>query len=116
MQEWQGRKRSEAQHALHRLEATYIIRLFSEFEGILRDHWALTRKARVPNRVETLIDRLGSGRRFAIERSKAHQVQYYRNALVHQDASSVTAITFGDARRALNRFIASCLTPGSHKA
>jgi hypothetical protein len=58
--EWQGRIQTQAREALDRLESTYVIRLFSEFEAILRDHWTATESADCPDRVEDLINRLGA--------------------------------------------------------
>jgi hypothetical protein len=105
--EWQGRIQTQAREALDRLESTYVIRLFSEFEAILRDHWTATESADCPDRVEDLINRLGSSHRVpAAVRQQSHDVQYYRNALLHRAARRVGAVSFGDARRSLNRFLA----------
>lgn len=105
--EWQGRLRSQTMEALARLEDTYIIRIFSEFEAILRDYWAATQVTAVPTRVETLINRLGARYRVtAPTREGAHEVQYYRNALVHRAERRARTVSFGDARRALNLFLA----------
>jgi len=105
--EWHGRVRSQAQEALARLEDTYIIRLFSEFEALLREYWADTEATAVPDRVEDLINRFGSKYRLPERiRTQAHDVQYYRNALLHRGARRRGAVPFGSARRALNFFVA----------
>jgi hypothetical protein len=107
MPEWQGRIRSQAQEALERLESTYIVRLFSEFEAVLREYWTTTEEVVVPDRVEGLINRLGSRYRLpAAVRERAHEVQYYRNALLHRGARRAGVVSFGAARRALNFFLA----------
>ena len=112
MPEWQGRVRSQAQEALERLEDTYIIRLFSEFEAILREFWTDTEIIAVPDRIEDLINRLGSRHRLLQRvREQAHEVQYYRNALLHRSARRTRAVSFGSARRALNFFLAELPEP-----
>ena len=105
--EWTSRGLGQAQEALRRLEDTYVIRLFSEFEAVLREYWLATVRSAVPVRVDTLMNRLGSRHRVPAQiRAGAHAVQHHRNALVHCGAPAAARVALGNARRALNRFLA----------
>lgn len=87
------------------LEITYFIRLFSQFEAILRDFLRHERR-RVPRVTETLIDRAATMRRIeAATLARVHDVRQYRNALVHEGATAIPPIAFEDALAALNRFL-----------
>ena len=104
--EWSGRTLGQVAEALFRLEATYLIRLFAEFEAILRDYWPTVMTAPVPPRVETLVNRLGSRSRVPADvRTEVSAVQHYRNTLVHEGARRVPPRSFPEARRALNLFL-----------
>src|SRR5438445_367887 len=52
---------SHVREAREKVEATYVIRLFSQFEAILRDHLAGIRPGmRVPEKAEHLVNRVAS--------------------------------------------------------
>jgi hypothetical protein len=93
--------------AARNLEATYIIRLFSEFEGLLYRHLAATYpRLRVPRTAEALINRVALRERIPDAAREAVQtVREYRNSVVHREAAPVPAQTFQDASAALNRFL-----------
>ena len=89
-----------------RLEATYVIQLFAEFEGILRDYWGVVRPGRAPRtRMELLMDRIAA-RRYMPTRvlAAAHEVREFRNSLVHEHVRA-TMLTFRDCQRALSIFV-----------
>ncbi len=53
----------DIRHAAERLEPTYIIRLFAEFETGLRSAWERIRGTDTPNRIRDLLDGMASTRR-----------------------------------------------------
>ena len=91
------------------LEGTYTIRLFSEFEGILRDYLATNRPGRpVPRTAQVLIDRCAAHASVPNDRRlAAHDVRNHRNSLVHAGGLTAPVLTFRQSFSALNRFLAS---------
>jgi hypothetical protein len=87
------------------LEATYLIRLFAEFEAGLREAWELAlRRTTVPG-VRDLIDSLYA--QYAISqdwRDCVHSVRVYRNTLVHEGSGDVPPIELREACSWLCRF------------
>src|SRR5437868_14584300 len=68
------------------LELTYVVRLFAEFEAILRDFWAVVRARRRcrRTRMEVLMNRVAAECSLPWDAlNKAHAVREYRNAIVH---------------------------------
>jgi hypothetical protein len=93
----------EVNHAAERLEATYIIRLFAEFESGLRRFWAATRTTDPP--AEHLLDAIAAARRVPSDQiMQAHAVREHRNALVHQRQEATSTLSIRDARGHLCRF------------
>ncbi len=77
--------RAEVQRFSNNLEFTFIIRLFSEFEAVLREYWlnGLGRPTTPP--IFDLIDSVG--RRIgisAVDLAAAHAVREFRNKVVHE--------------------------------
>ena len=67
------------------LEATYVIRLFSEFEGILLSYWQGGLGRRTRPKVHVLIERIADIRKCdSTTRADAHEVQEYRNDIIHE--------------------------------
>lgn len=98
---------SEVRRASANLEATYIIRLFSTFESVLREVLP-PRSLDTPDRrgAYELINRAASKWRVsAAVRGKAHSIREFRNAEVHQSGMDKQDITFADALAGLNRFL-----------
>jgi hypothetical protein len=91
---------SEFRHidvAADRLELTYFIRLFAEFESALRAYWA-TQKPTKP-KLTDLLDGAASRRRIpSTELEFAHAVRKYRNNLVHDSEGSPEPIALAVAR------------------
>ena len=88
-----------------RLETTYLIRLFAEFEAGLRLYWATTRETEPPT--QHLLD--GIAARCDIPPGRladAHAVREYRNALVHEGDEGMAPISIAEARGYLCRFFA----------
>lgn len=97
----------EVRRAVSNLEATYIVRLFTTFESMLRDSLPRTHPNQPDRRSAfDLINRTASRLHIpAVVRDEAQQVREYRNQAVHQGGTAVTALLFADALAALNRFL-----------
>jgi hypothetical protein len=88
-----------------RLEATYLIRLFAEFETGLRLFWATIRDTEPPT--QHLLDGIAARCDIAPERlTSAHAVRVYRNSLVHERDEGMAPISIAEARGSLCRFFA----------
>jgi hypothetical protein len=90
------------------LEDTYITRLFSEFEGVLRDYLTAYRPSRpAPRAAFRLINRAANLSHIpnAI-RDSAHGVREHRNSVVHRDIAAGPAISFKQALSELSKFLA----------
>src|SRR6266446_3736914 len=69
--------------ASDRLEGTYIVRLFSEFETGLR-HFLRAKKLGVPTKAEPLVNKVRGRVGISIDDAdNVHKVREYRNTLVH---------------------------------
>ncbi len=101
-----GVSKSQVTAALVRVEQTYLTRLFSEFEGMLRAYLD-TRRETVPPRAYDLLNKVAKRQRANIpdaRRDAAHLVREYRNAVVH--ASEVgAAVSFEQALSTLNQYL-----------
>ena len=89
--------------AVDRLEPTYFVRLFAEFETGIRQYWDTTRDTNPKTR--DLIDSLAAKR--PIPRTvlvNAHQVREYRNSLVHEREDTPQEIRMDEARGVLCTF------------
>jgi hypothetical protein len=89
------------------MEATYLIRLFAEFEATLRDVWKNGYKRRTEPPTRSLID--GVAARCGVPRpdlNAVHVVRHYRNSTVHEEAREEQRVEFADARSHLGKFLA----------
>jgi hypothetical protein len=94
--------------ALSEIEVTYQVRLFSEFESILREYLVDDLGIRINDKtgVATVINRVTS--RLKIESAihiGAQNVRQNRNKIVHYAGRTVTTLSFVDAMSALNRYL-----------
>jgi hypothetical protein len=97
------------QNALENLEATYIVRIFAEFETILRNtpRPQRFRGRQLPTRTRDLITRVASDQSIPdITRDKADNVRRLRNAIVHDSSEPYEIVTIEEALRYLSRFVA----------
>lgn len=97
--------------ALRNLETVFTIRLFSVFEGVLKERLATNhshlRLIQEP-RVVYLIDRVANLQNPHIDsplRMKVHSVREYRNYLVHSGGKTVLPVTFSESLARLTRFV-----------
>lgn len=107
----------DVQRAAGELEGTYLIRLFSAFEGILKEHLAKNHPdvavAEEANSV-WLIDRVSKLQNPRIEdpfRARVHDVRKYRNYLVHPGGDQPPFIQFSEALARLTRFVDKLPSP-----
>ena len=95
----------DIQQASCRLDGTYIIRLFAEFETGLRQYWPTARGTDPPTRTRDLLDGIAATRRIPRDQlNDAHEVRDYRNNLIHDREERSTPIPIAEARRRLCRF------------
>ena len=91
------------------LETAYIARLFSEFEGILRQYLKANdpRRRLVPRNMYDVINRVASVWRIPNgTRDDVQEAREYCNSVVHPDGTTRAAISFSDARSILSKFLA----------
>lgn len=92
--------------ASDRLEGTYIIRLFAEFETSLRMFWLASRGKDSPLRTRDLLSGVGARRKVPHDRiQNAHDVREYRNLLVHEREEEIEPIPIARARSHLCSFL-----------
>jgi len=105
--EFEGLKFKDIQKTANYLGDTYIIRLFAEFEAILRDY--LPPRAGHTDRraIFDLINRVALRHHIPDPiRDKAHTIREYRNLLAHRNATGARTIVFSMALSYLNQFLA----------
>ena len=89
------------------LEATFLLRVFAEFEGALQDFWRSGMGRQTSPATRTLLDRIAARCHVPwTELDRAHQVRAYRNAIIHEgEAPRATEIALPEARRHLCLFL-----------
>lgn len=98
-------KRPDITTASIKLEGTYIVRLFSEFETALQ-HFILAFHIRKPKGAEALVNRVRDrGHIPQPDTDAVHRVRAYRNVLVHERSKLVTPVTIREATRFLCTFL-----------
>lgn len=99
------------------LESTYLIRLYAEFEGILKDHLATNHATtRVPDKpkVDWLIKRVAQTEDVSVEmalRIKMDALRDYRNSITHHTRHFAPFVSLNDALSSLNTFVARLPNP-----
>jgi hypothetical protein len=90
---------------LQRLEGTYLVRLFSEFETALR-HYLIAKKFRKPTQTRALIDAVRSRVDIPEKLTEpVHKVRHYRNSLVHDVEETVDPVTLREATKNCSTFL-----------
>lgn len=99
------------------VEMTYFVRLYAEFEGILKDHLATNHPTIMISdkpKVDKLIHLVMKAEGFTLDpnlRRKMDSVRDYRNSIAHQARASAPSVTFVDALSSLNTFLARLPDP-----
>ena len=99
------------------VELTYFVRLYAEFEGILKDHLATNHPTIMISdkpKVDKLISLVMKAEGFTsdpILRRKMDNVRDYRNSIAHRTRASSPSVTFVDALSSLNKFLARLPEP-----
>ena len=89
----------------NRLQDTYFIRLFAEFETGLKDYWKNGLKGNPSTRIMDVIASVGARHRIPDEmRINVHAARKYRNTLIHEEDAQSEPITLADARRYLGKY------------
>ncbi len=100
-----GLKRPDFTRAVDRLDATYVVRLFAEFEAGLREAWErrFGQSTHPPTAqlMRAIVARCKVPEAWA---AAADEVRQYRNALVHEGDDSAVPIPLDDAGVRLKRF------------
>ncbi len=102
-----GVSKSQVTAAVGKIEQTYLTRLFSEFEGMLRAYLDKKRET-IPPRAYDLINKVAVRRRANVpddKRTAVHLVREYRNAVVHDQGIGAAAVDFDQALSALNQYL-----------
>ncbi len=87
------------------IEATYLVRLFAEFEAGLREAWELAFRRTTAPGVRDLIDSLYAQCSVSQDwRDCVHNIRIYRNVLVHEGSGDVPPIGPREACSWLCRF------------
>lgn len=100
----------DVRRAADDLQATYFIRLFSVFEGILKEHLAENHPhltVAEDASAASLIDRVARLQRPRVSdalRDRVHDVRRYRNYLVHPGGNLPAFVQFSEAVGRLTRF------------
>jgi hypothetical protein len=101
-----GITRGQVQRTIDGLENTYIVRLFSEFEGCLREYWTDELGRKTEPLISVLMDSIAARRSVDdTTRLEAHQVREYRNLLVHASSPPAPQLTFQEALKRLCKFL-----------
>ena len=88
------------------LESTFVLRLFSIFESVLRDYWRHGVGRQTEPDMRPLMSSIAARRKVSgSELAAAHQIREYRNDIVHENLRAAS-YRLADCSRALARFIA----------
>jgi len=96
---------------LDRLEATYFVMLFAEFESAIRNVWKAQFRKKTRPRMEILLDSIAAKAYLTdADLRHVHSVRRYRNFLVHGE-DFAASVTLEQAKSLLARFLS--FMPGS---
>lgn len=99
-----GVSESELRRCANNLETTFILRLFSEFEAILRDFWTATVRPTRPG-MKPLMDSIAARRNIiAAHLTAAHSIRDFRNDIIHENLRDLR-FTFPDCARELGKYL-----------
>lgn len=101
--------RDEIRRAADNLDRTFVMRLFSEFEGILLDYWEHALRRTTEPKAVDLINGVAAGCPVPIgdaHRDDVHHVRRYRNNLVHPRADHVDPLSVDQCLSRLGKYLA----------
>ena len=121
----QGITPQDFKRTVDSLERTYFIRLFAEFEGILKDHldtnystvlWKGKPRADKRDKIDvneniTLVVKHDNIKQVEGERQRLLDIRNYRNSIAHFNSTAPAIVTFNDALSRLNTFLAKLPDP-----
>lgn len=99
----------EIRRAADNLDRTFVMRLFSEFEGILLDYWEDGLGRPTEPKAVDLINGIAASCPLPIgdaHRDDVHHVRRYRNNLVHPRAERVDPLTVDQCLSRLGKYLA----------
>jgi len=97
---------SHVRNCAKNLETTYLLRLFAEFEAVLRDYWAAARRRSRRTQMEILINRVAILCAIPEEvMVRAHKVRDYRNEALHNKKRTTEAMSFANRKSRLGQFL-----------
>jgi hypothetical protein len=101
-----GIERRSFEQSVQNLEATFVVRLFAEFETGLREVWRRAwQRASRPGTAQLLKSVAGRCRISTDWLDAADAVRKYRNAIVHEEDEAAPAIPALTAAESLRRFL-----------
>ncbi len=101
----QGTTLHDLKQCAANLEITYLLRLFAEFEAVLRDYFSNGWKHQTRPRMEHLMNAIGTHcKAVADDLYDAHEVRNYRNNVIHNHLRD-PLLNFAECRSRLGRFV-----------
>jgi len=95
---------AELRRCADNLEITFTLRLFAEFEAVVRDFWETAVRPTSPD-MRTLIDSVAARRAIAPDHvAAAHAIREFRNDIIHENLRDLR-FTFSDCARDLGRYL-----------
>jgi hypothetical protein len=96
---------SELRRCAENLEITFVLRLFSEYEAVLRDFWKNGVGKRTRPDMQPLMESIGRRRRMNNDDlASAHEIREYRNEIIHENPRS-PRFHFSECSRALGKYL-----------
>ncbi len=96
---------ADAVNVIENLEATYLLRLFAEFEAGLRDVWENAYTRPTTPRMTDLVEATAAYGDVPDDiKDSTHEVRRFRNSLVHEGSEEAVAVSFETARKCLCTF------------
>ena len=100
-----GLERSDFDRFGEKLEATFLIRIFAEFESGLRDHWKSRLEKKTVPMVSAPIRSISSRRRINFQEIEdVEDVRRYRDKVVHEEDLETRTVDLKEARKSLCAF------------
>lgn len=103
-QESQHISETELTRCARNLEVTFVLRVFAEFEAVLRNFWVATVRTTRPDMMplmNAIAARLGIG---PDDLAGAHRIRDFRNDIIHENLRDAR-FTFSECLKALNTYL-----------